>query len=230
VRRARIYIFDRHPIVRTGLEGLIAGQDDMEVCGSTGDREEAMARLKPSRPRLVMIGIPFGARKTLELIEGFRRLSASLPIIALSDDPGPIAPSDSALTAGATACLSKSEPARDILAKVRELLGLGRSETEAKSRPSDLREVLSDREFEVFGLIGLGMGTREIARKLKLNVKTIESYRHHLKRKLGLESSPRLVRHAVLWECKTRLAASTARITSEARTSIQRGGAVKIFP
>lgn len=209
--RQSIIIVDDHPVMRAGLARLIDGELDLCVAGQAESVTEALALIREKRPALVIVDLSLNDGNGLDLIsqvatscEGVRTLVMSM------HDEAIFAPR--ALRAGALGYVSKSEPPAAVLDAIRTVLRgelyvssttsqrLLRSMVGERSpRPRSIIETLSDRELEVFELLGRGYGTRQIAMKLHLSIKTIESHREHIKEKLGLDSGRDLTRHAVLW-------------------------------
>jgi DNA-binding NarL/FixJ family response regulator len=205
-------IVDDHPIVRHGLAQLINDEPDLVVCGSAATPAEALAAAGTTQPDLVVVDLALGDDSGLDLIKSLRTSYPDLRILVLSMHDE-VYYADRVLRAGAMGYLMKQEPAERMIAAIHQVLGGGvflseamaaslltRMVGERKLNGRSLVERLTDRELQVFEYIGKGLGTRQIAEKLHLSVKTVENYREHLKSKLNLKTSAELVRYAVRWE------------------------------
>lgn len=210
-RKRLVLLVDDHPIVRQGLAELISRQEDLTVCAETGDGNSALELMKTLQPDLAIIDVSLGNANGLDLIKSMQRQDPLLPLLVLSmHDENLYA--ERALRAGARGYLMKQEASNRILDAIRRVLKgetvvseaikdrllvqLVRSESAAPASPL---ERLSDRELQVFQLIGSGFATSHIARKLCLSVKTIETYREKLKQKLNLSSGAELLQQAIVW-------------------------------
>ncbi len=207
----KIILVEDHPIFRKGLAQLINNEKSMEVVGEAEDSVEALRIIKNEKPDLVIIDITLKDRNGIELIKDVRLRFPDMLIIVLSMHDEKIY-AERALRAGARGYIMKQEAPETILEAINHVLSDnifvsdeiatrifnmffdGRSKTE--SSPIDL---LTDRELEVYQLIGQGFGTREIAGKLHISVKTVENHRAHIKEKLNLKSAIELVQQATLW-------------------------------
>ena len=206
----RILIVDDHPMVREGLIARISRHSDLEVCGEAADIPEALVQLKEAIPDLVIVDISLKAGSGIDLIkqikaqhEGTKMLVASMYDESLY--------AERALRAGAMGYINKQEMAEKVILAIRRVLSgkmylspqmtdrilhraLGGGDAEGSPVGS-----LSDRELEIFGLIGQGRTTREIAGELHLSIKTVETHRENIKAKLNVKNSAELGRHAVQW-------------------------------
>ncbi len=207
--RLRILIIDDHPIARQGLRLLIDGAEDMSVCGEAADADSALDALASLTPDLAIVDLSLRGKSGLELIKDIRNRHRDLPMLVLSmHDENMYA--ERALRAGARGYIMKQEATDKILLAIRKVMAGEIYVSEAmtsralrrlaaaadRSRRSSL-ELLSDRELEVFQLIGQGKSTREIARLLHLSIKTIDAYRGHIKNKLNLSGRNEVVRFAI---------------------------------
>lgn len=206
-----VLLVDDHPVVREGLGGRINREADFTVCGtarSGAEMMEAIARLNPDIV-LMDLGLPHG--HGLELMQDLHAQYPRLPVIIFSIHEESVY-AERALRAGARGYLMKHEMPERVLEGMRTVLHGGyalSSETSdrllsafgapAKGQQESPIAALGNRELEVFQFIGQGKGTREIASLLNLSVKTVETYRERLKKKLNLSSGPDLARQAVLW-------------------------------
>ncbi len=210
-RAQRVLIVDDHPIVRQGLRWLIEQEADLMVCGEAGTAAEALDQLAKSKPDIMLVDISMKGPDGLELTKSIRSLQPTLPILIVSMHDETLY-AERVLRAGANGYIMKEEVAQNMAEAVHKVLA-GDIYISDRMRQRILRGVagqrnapnvfsverLSDRELEVFRLIGLGRGTRQIADDLHLSVKTIETYRAHIKEKLRLSSATELVRQAVQW-------------------------------
>ena len=210
--KQRIFLVDDHPITREGLARLINHEPDMEVCGQANTAARAVDDIEPLKPDLVIVDVSLTTGASgLELIKDLAARHARLRMLALSTHDEALY-AERALRAGAKGYVMKQEPTEKVMVAIRQVLrgGIYLSEamndrllhkmTQSGSAPSASEiERLSDRELEVYRLIGQGRGTRQIADELHLSMSTVETYRTHLKDKLHLSSAPELVRRAVEW-------------------------------
>ncbi len=204
-----VLIVDDHPIVRQGLSQLINAEDDLEVCGSAATVEEALQSLSESYPDVVIVDLSLAHSDGLELIKEIRSETRHLPVLVLSmHDENMYA--ERLLSAGANGYIMKQAAADQLLIALRRVLAggvyvseqLGSSMIERiagndPKRHSNPIERLSNRELQVLNLIGRGKTTREVAENLTLSVKTVESHRQRIKKKLNLQTSAQLVQFAV---------------------------------
>ena len=207
--KRRVLIVDDHPIVRQGLRSLVDQEDDLKVCGEAGNAGDAMDAIARLKPDLLLVDISLKGPDGLELTKSVRSLSDDLPILIVSMHDETLY-AERVLRAGANGYIMKEEVAQSVVKAARKVLN-GDIYISDRMRQKVLRGVagrrnqsasssierLSDRELEVFRLIGQGLGTRQIADNLHLSVKTIETYRAHIKEKLGLSNATELVRQAV---------------------------------
>ncbi len=207
----RIFLVDDHPVVRQGLARLLAEGGGMCVCGEAESAAEALARIQDADPDLAIVDISLKDSSGIELIKDLRVRHPDLPVLVISmHDESFYA--ERVLRAGARGYVRKEEAADTILDAIGRVLGgdIFLSESVASEmlsvfvggpREGSQSSVdrLSDRELEVFEMIGHGLQTRTIADKLHLSVKTVETHRANIKRKLGLDDATALVQHAVQW-------------------------------
>jgi DNA-binding NarL/FixJ family response regulator len=209
---AQIVIVDDHPIVRHGLAQLINDETGLNVCGSAATAAEALGLLGETEPDLAIVDLSLGDESGLDLVKTLHAQHPDLPVLVLSmHDEAYYA--DRVLRAGAMGYIMKQEAAEQMISAIHQVLSgkVYLSESMAASmltrfvgrkvvRGGTPVDHLTDRELQVLGLIGKGLGTRQIAEKLHLSVKTIENHREHIKAKLKLRTSAELVRYAVRWE------------------------------
>jgi DNA-binding NarL/FixJ family response regulator len=214
--KSRVLLVDDHPIVRQGLANLIDQEGDLLVCGQASEPQQALRAVVDCQPDIALVDISLGDVSGLELIKDFRSHAPDLPILVLSmHDEGFYA--ERALRAGAKGYVMKQEATEKVMTAIRKVLSgeiyvseamAARMLTQFVGAPpgeGDESPIarLSDRELEVFTMIGRGLGTREIAGKLYLSVKTVEAHREHIKDKLRLKSGVELMRHAVQYVLET---------------------------
>ncbi len=210
-RKRTVLIVDDHPIVRQGLAQLIDQEEDLQVCGQAEDAHEAMQAIRTLKPDMVVVDISLRDTSGMELIKDLKVQYPDLPVLTLSMHDEAVY-GERALRAGAKGYIMKQEATEKVVTAIRRVLAgeLYVSDDMAAKMVSKLVgggsrktgspvECLSDRELEVFRLIGEGYGTREMAEKLHLSIKTIETYRAHIKDKLGLEDANELLRCAIQW-------------------------------
>jgi len=207
----RIFLVDDHPLTRQGLSMLINLEPDLVVCGEAGSAPVALEMMRDIKPDLAVVDITLETTSGIELLKSVHALLPNLPVLIMSMHDESLY-AERALRAGAKGYVMKHEPGDRLLLAIRSVLQ-GEIYLSAKMQESMMHQVarnkkgevvftietLSAREREVFQLIGNGFGTREIAEKLELSIKTIDSYRDHLKLKLRLKTGPDLVRHAIQW-------------------------------
>jgi DNA-binding NarL/FixJ family response regulator len=209
--KTRILIVDDHPIVRQGLAALMNQQSDLEVCGQAADGREAMAQIKALKPDLVTIDITLPDSTGLELMKNIKAQYPDIPLLVISMHDEALY-AERVLRAGARGYIMKQEATEKVVEAIHRVLSgqVYVSDNMADqmvrsfvtSGPKGLGasvSSLSDRELEVFRLIGQGYSTRKIAEMLHLSIKTIETYRAHIKDKLGLEDAAQLLQYAVQW-------------------------------
>jgi DNA-binding NarL/FixJ family response regulator len=217
-KKSRILVVDDHPIVRQGLAMLINQEADLLVCGEAEEATGAMHVLASSRPDVLIVDISLNGPDGIDLLKNLRNIYPTLPVLILSMHDESIY-AERALRAGANGYIMKQEATEKVLVALRRILGgeIYVSDRIANKmlkhyitgsgtlRPCSIAD-LSDRELEVFRLIGEGHGTRQIAEELHLSVKTVESYQAHIKEKLSLRSARELMQHAIQWNMNEKIA------------------------
>jgi len=207
----RILIVDDHPLVRSGFVQLISDEPDLEVCGEAADEAQALQLVAATTPDLVIIDLSLAGGSGIDLIERIKAHYSEVCMLVVSmHDESLFA--ERVLTAGALGYLNKQEAPSNIIRAIRRVLDgrvyLSDKLTErlldgltgmAKARSQSPMQRLSNRELEVFELIGRGMTTGKIADHLQLSTKTIETHRENIKKKLGLASGQELTRRAMHW-------------------------------
>ena len=206
--KKKVLIVDDHPLLRDGLAKVIDQQPDLVVCGEAADARAGMAAIAKCRPDVAIVDLAMDEGSGLDLIKDLHVRHPKLPVLVLSMHHENLY-AERAVRAGARGYVMKREPVAKVLDALRKVLAgrvalseeivsrlLGPS---GRSDPSALRspaELLSDRELEVFRFLGHGLGTRQIAAKLRLANSTVETYRAGIKRKLGLAAATELVARA----------------------------------
>jgi DNA-binding NarL/FixJ family response regulator len=206
----RVLIVDDHPIVRHGLGELIARQPDLETCGEAEDVSQALRLVETERPDVVVIDISLNGESGIELIEQIKALYPGVKMLVSSmHDERTFAAR--ALRAGALGYINKRESIRKVIDAVRQVLRgevylspqmasqLLHRAAIGKPLDHDPVESLSNRAVEVFEMIGQGLSTQQIARRLGLSPSTVETHRKKIKTKLGVASSAQLSRLAFQW-------------------------------
>jgi DNA-binding NarL/FixJ family response regulator len=207
--RARILLVDDHPVMREGFAQLINLEKDLEVCGQAEDAPRALAALAQGQPDLVVVDITLKGVSGIELIKSIKALQPDTPVLALSMHDESLY-AERALRAGALGYVMKQAAIPEVMTAIRRVLRRELYLSErmrsrlldrlAEHGPDGARsdmDRLSDRELEVFQLIGRGLGTRQIAGELGLSIKTVETYRANIKQKFKLRTATELVRVAV---------------------------------
>ena len=208
-QKSRILIVDDHPLFREGLRQMIERNPEWTVCGEAADAAEALAAIPAQEPDLVMVDISLGGASGLDLIKSVKAQYDELPVLVISmHDESLFA--QRAIRAKAMGYVMKHEPAKTVQAAISKVLAGNLYLSDAMStamlskfmlgkedQPRSAAETLSDRELEVFRMLGQGKGTRQIAGELNLTIATINSFRARIKEKLGLKSSSELVLHAM---------------------------------
>jgi DNA-binding NarL/FixJ family response regulator len=209
--KRRVFLVEDHPITRRGLVELINHEPDLSVCGEADTAAAALEEIKKLKPDLALVDITLPRRSGLTLLKDIRLWTPAVYVLVLSmHDENLYA--ERVLRAGGHGYIMKDEGGEKLLGAIRQVLGgktyvsdrvstrivdafAGRSKATENSTVGRL----TDREFEVFQLLGQGLPTAEIGRRLHLSPKTIDSHRLHIKEKLQLSSLPELMRYAVRW-------------------------------
>ncbi len=209
-QRSRVVLVDDHPLVRRGLADVIAREADLEVCGEAADVAEGMEVVERTNPDLVVVDLSLKSGHGIDLIEQIRARSDRTKILVSSMHDETLF-AERVLRAGAMGYVTKQESPDTLLAAIRQVL---RNEVYLSPRmtsrllhravspggtTADPLERLSNREIEVFEMIGQGLTTQQVARRLKLSPKTVETHREKIKQKLNLKNSAELGRRAVQW-------------------------------
>lgn len=209
--RHRIFLLDDHPIMRQGLVQLLANEADLQVCGEANEAREALESIPRTLPDLLLADLSLPDRSGLELIKDLQAQYPELKVLVLSMHDESLY-AERVLRAGGRGYVMKQEGGRKLLDAIRKVLDgqiyvseriagkileifAGRRQQAAASPI----ELLTDRELEVFQLIGQGLSTQTIATRLSVSVKTVEVHRVNIKSKLQFASLPELVHQAVRW-------------------------------
>src|SRR5208282_2077278 len=208
---AKVFLVDDHPIVRQGLALLIGREADLVVCGEAEGGFGVLQTIFELQPDIVILDISLNGPDGLDILKTIRMREPSLPVLVLSMHDE-LTYAERALRAGANGYIMKQEATEKVLIAIRRIL---KGEVYLSDRltnrmlqhfvrgpvatPDSPLANLSDRELEVFRLIGDGHATRQIADELHISVKTVESYQAHIKEKLAPRSARELVQHAIKW-------------------------------
>jgi DNA-binding NarL/FixJ family response regulator len=210
----RVAIVDDHPIVRKGLMEMINAEPDMTVCGEADSAATGLEKIRVERPDVAIVDLSLGMDNGLQLVKTLEASQSPVRVLVLSMHDETLH-AERALAAGASGYIMKDEATQNLIGAIRCVAG-GKtwvsptmserivSRVTGRRSPREQEnhaayDRLTDREREVFGLVGRGMTTREIALKLGRSVKTIETYQSRIKEKLGLANAHELIRAAVSW-------------------------------
>ncbi len=205
-----VFIVDDHPMMRDGLAQLIARETDLTVCGEAEEAAEALPQIEKLKPDLALVDITLRSSSGLELIKdiALRAPFTAVLVVSMHDES---LYAERVLRAGGRGYIMKQEGGKKLMTAIRHVLAGGTYVSEKMSAKilnifSGRRgegaspvERLTDREFEVFRLIGQGRGTKEIAGHLHVSAKTVEVHRVNIKRKLNVSTATELIRFAVRW-------------------------------
>jgi DNA-binding NarL/FixJ family response regulator len=208
--RSKVLLVDDHPIVRQGLAQLINEEADLLVCGQAEDTPQALKAVAELSPDVAVVDISLKDRSGIDVIKEIHGIKPNLPVLVLSMHDENLQ-AERALRAGARGYIMKQEATAKVLTAIRRVLKgdiylsdkmatrMLHQLVDARSAPATTSplQTLTNRELEVFTLIGQGIGPRDIAERLSLSVKTVEAHREHIKSKLNLKSGNELIRHAM---------------------------------
>jgi len=209
VAKRKVFLVDDHPIVRERLGELIAQEPDLEVCGEAEDAITAIKAIEAAHPDVAVVDITLKDTYGIELIKNLKERCPDVPVLVLSMHDESLY-GERAIRAGAKGYLNKQEATKKVIPALRAILAgqmfvsekmtatilqrmSGGQKVEGGGQPTD---VLTDRELEVFQLLGQGLGVKQIADNLFVSVKTVEAHREHIKQKMGFKSSSELLRFA----------------------------------
>ncbi len=213
-KKYKVFIVDDHPLVRSGLTDLINRQKDLAVCGEAEDVSGALKAVEESRPDILIADLSLGLDSGLRLMENLKCMHSKLPVLVLSMHDESLY-AERCFKAGARGYIMKEEKPGAVISAIRNVLGgelhisdkLGKkilnklvsNKFESSGTPVD---VLSNRELEVYNLLGKGLDKHKIAKQLFLSIKTVETYMEHVKKKMNFKDSRELMMNAVQWVSK----------------------------
>ena len=209
--KSRIFLVDDHAMFRDGLRQLIDREPDLTVCGDAAEADSALQEIRKLKPDLVVVDITLGGTSGIDLIKAIKNENEDFPVLVVSMHDESLY-AERALRAGAMGYVMKQEPAKTVKTAIRKVLGGDMHLSEKMSSsvitrfmrgsdevpPSPL-EKLSDRELEVFQMLGMGKGVRQIAEEMNVTIPTVNSFRNRIKEKLQLKSSTEVMLHAIHW-------------------------------
>jgi DNA-binding NarL/FixJ family response regulator len=209
--KKRIFIVDDHAMFRDGLRRLVDMEPDLMVCGDAADAADAVQGIRHSQPDLVIADLSLEGTSGIDLIKNLKREFEDMPVLVVSMHAESLY-GDRALRAGAMGYVMKSEPATTVLEAIRKVLGgdVHVSEKMAtlvvskfvqgdSDQPPSPLEALSDRELEVFRMLGQGKGTREIAEEMNVALPTVSTFKNRIKEKLRMKNSTETILYALQW-------------------------------
>jgi DNA-binding NarL/FixJ family response regulator len=210
-QKTRILIVDDHPMMREGLTSLLAAQPDIDVCGEAESAAQALDMIRSKHPHVVIADITLPGKSGLELIKDIAAMYPEVATLAVSMHDESIY-AERVLRAGARGYIMKKEGGKRILEAIRKVRAGDVAVSEKMSahilrvfsgrqgsaEESPVRQ-LTDREFEVFELIGRGLGTAQMALDLHISAKTVEVHRSHIKEKLRIKTGSELIAYAARW-------------------------------
>ncbi len=211
VKKTRAVVVDDHPLVRYALTQLLNKTVDLECCGEADGMASARAAVKSLNPEFVLLDLSLGDGDGFELIAEWKRTLPAMKVVVISRHDEAVY-AERSLRVGADGFITKEETPEEILRSIRLVMGgrryvsdkiaaqvMKRLAESPQGRRREGIEGLSDRELQVFRMLGEGRNNKEIAQQLSLSPKTVETYRDNIKRKLGLPDSVSLIRHAANW-------------------------------
>ncbi len=209
--KSRILVVDDHPLFREGLRQIIERDTGLTVCGEAANTAEALEAIAQLHPDLVLVDISLGGTSGIDLIKAVKNAYDELPVLVISMHDESLY-AERALRAGAMGYVMKQEPTKTVKTAIHKVLGgeMYLSERMSSSviskfmrgdgdHPASPIEMLSDRELEVFRMLGQGKGTRQIAQDLQVTVATVNSFRNRIKDKLNLKTATEVMLHAIQW-------------------------------
>lgn len=208
---SKILIIDDHPIFRMGMKELVNQEEDFTVCAVAEDVTNARKALVDAQPDMAIIDITLAEDNGLDLVKEISDSDRPIPTLVLSMHDESVW-AERAIRAGARGYIMKKEASESVISALRKIragkiyvsenmvsLLLNKLQERPNCQGAATVDVLTDRELEVFRLIGAGLSTREISQQLNLGIKTIGTYRDRIKQKLGLKNGSELTRRAILW-------------------------------
>ncbi len=209
-KSAQIFVVDDHPIFRLGIRRLLEAEQDLLIAGEAETSAEAMSKLESSAVDLVIVDVSLKGSGGIDLVKQLRVIHPQLPLLVISMHDEHLF-AERALRAGAAGYVTKDSDPEAIVTAVRKVLRgelavseklammMLRANLHGSRESTSMLDSLSDREMEVFELIGRGVKTRAIADSLSISVKTVESHQSNIKRKLGISGMTELRRIAAVW-------------------------------
>jgi DNA-binding NarL/FixJ family response regulator len=213
-QRSRVFLVDDHPLVREGLANLINQQNDLAVCGEAEDSQEALSGIGKNQPDVALIDISLKNESGLELVKSLDERFPLVALIVLSMHDEALY-AERVLRAGAKGYVMKRETTKNVLTAIRRVLAgdvyiservvtaMAKRMGSSRKATAEPIERLSDRELEIFRLLGQGRTTSQIAEDLRLSLKTVQAYCARAKEKFGVNSLGELLRAAIRWEDAT---------------------------
>ncbi len=208
---SRILIVDDHPIFRMGMAELLGQEDDFEVCAVAKDIASARKAIIEHEPNLVIVDITLAGDNGLDLVKEISAENKCIHVLVLSMHDESVW-AERSIRAGAKGYIMKREASESVISALRDIvdgkihvsanmltLMLNKFHERSDFPGAPTVDLLTDRELEVFRLIGAGLATREVAGRMNLGIKTIGTYRDRIKQKLRIKTSAELTRRAVLW-------------------------------
>lgn len=209
--KKKVFVVDDHPVFREGLVRIINEEKDLHVCGEASDASETLKNIESADPDLIIIDISLEGMNGIDLTKSIKAKNPRARILILSMHEESLH-AERALKAGAGGYIMKRESGKKLLTAIRRVLEgktfispelneqlLQKMANPTASGSAAPNEILSDRELEVFQLIGQGYGTRQIADELSVSMKTVETHREHIREKLKLKNTFELVQRAIHW-------------------------------
>lgn len=215
VKKSRVLLVDDHPVFRAGLAGLVNMEPDLVVCAEASNAAEAMQLTAAATPELILLDMSLPGKGGLELLKDLRAAHPRIPVLIVSMHDETLY-AERVIRAGGRGYIMKQEGPEKMLQAIRKVLSgsiavserisaiildaLAAPQTALPTQPgAGSVSTLTDREFEVYRLIGQGKEPQEVARVLHLSIKTVDTHRNHIRQKLGLKNYTELVHHASRW-------------------------------
>jgi DNA-binding NarL/FixJ family response regulator len=209
--KSRVFLVDDHEMFREGLRQLIEREPEIVVCGDAANADSAMEGIRTTHPDLVIVDITLGGTSGIDLIKAIKKEYEDLPVLVVSMHDESLY-AERALRAGAMGYVMKHEPSKTVKAAIRKVLGgdmhlsekmassmVGKMMRGTTETPASPLEALSDRELEVFRMLGQGKAVRVIADEMNVTIPTINSFRNRIKEKLNLKTSTEVMLRAIQW-------------------------------
>jgi DNA-binding NarL/FixJ family response regulator len=209
--KKRVFLVDDHTMFREGLRQLIGRETNLMVCGDAPDADSAMPAIRETKPDVVVVDISLAGGSGIDLIREIKTEFEDLPVLVVSMHDESLY-AERALRAGAMGYVMKHEPAKTVKAAIQKVLAgdlhlsekmsstvINRFMRGEPEQPRSPIQTLSDRELEVFRMLGQGKGVRHIAEQLEVTIPTVNSFRNRIKDKLALKTSTEVMLHAIQW-------------------------------